>query len=174
MKHYNYDQTPRPVKSILPVSFRFAEKSDCALILKFIRGLAEYEKMSGLVIATEELLSDWLFRKQTAEVVFASVENREVAFALFFPNFSTFLGCAGMFLEDLYVLPECRGRGIGTALFKELARIAVERGYGRFEWQCLDWNIPGIEFYRSLGAEDMSDWTTYRLSGDTLRKLAGK
>jgi len=152
--------------------FRFADRDDCALILRFIRGLAEYERLADEVVASEGLLAEWLFDKGTAEVFFAVSEDREVGFALFFPNFSTFLGRAGLYLEDIYVLPEYRGRGIGTAMLRELARIAVERGYGRFEWSCLDWNTPAIDLYRSFGAEPMNDWTTYRLSGDALTAFA--
>ena len=148
----------------LPVVFRFAQRDDCAIILRFIRELAEYERLGNEVVATEDLLSEWLFDKHTAEVLFAVVEGQEVGFALFFSSFSTFLGRAGMYLEDIYVGPEHRGHGIGTSMFRELARIAAERGYGRFEWACLDWNTPAIELYRKLGAEPMSDWTTYRLS----------
>ena len=155
-----------------PLEFRFAGISDCSLILSFIRSLAEYERLENEVVATEGLLAEWLFGKHAAEVLFAVVERMEVGFALFFPNFSTFLGRAGLYLEDLFILPEYRGRGIGTAMLRELARIADERGYGRFDWACLDWNTPSIEFYRSIGAEPMSDWTIYRLSGDTLAGLA--
>ena len=153
-------------------AFRFATRSDCALILDFIRKLAAYEKMLDEVVATEELLEEWLFDKQKAEVVFCLEDDREVGFALFFHNFSTFLGRAGIYLEDLYVLPEHRGKGYGKALLKKLAQIAVERGCGRLEWWCLDWNRPSIDFYLSLGAEPMSNWTTYRIAGDTLAKLA--
>ena len=155
-----------------PVSFRFAAQEDCALILSFIRGLAEYEHLENEVIATEELLAEWLFEKHAAEVILASLDGKVIAFALFFTTFSTFLGRAGMFLEDLYVLPEYRGRGVGTAVFRELARISVNRGYGRLEWWCLDWNTPGIEFYNSFGAKAMDEWTAYRLSGGSLSKLA--
>jgi len=154
------------------IVFRTAIREDCALILRFIRDLAAYEHMENEVVATEELLSKWLFDKHAAEVIFAITGGQEVGFALFFTNFSTFLGRAGLYLEDLFVLPECRGCGIGTAILRELARIADERGYGRFEWWCLDWNTPSIEFYRSLGAEPMSDWTVYRMSGDTLAEFA--
>ena len=154
------------------VSFRFAEQNDCALILRFIRELAEYERMSDDVVATEALLSEWLFQKNAAEVIFAVVDNQEVGFALFFPNFSTFLGRAGLYLEDLFVLPKYRGCGIGKAMLCELARIATKRGYGRFEWACLDWNTPSIEFYHSLGAKPMNEWTTYRLTDEALSKLA--
>ncbi|MBR5459353.1 MAG: GNAT family N-acetyltransferase [Clostridia bacterium] len=152
--------------------FRFAEKSDVGLILQFIRDLAEYEKMSDEVVATEELLGEWLFEKKSAEVVFALEDGREVGFALFFHNFSTFLGRAGIYLEDLFVKPEYRGKGYGKGLIKKLAQIAVERGCGRLEWSCLDWNTPSIEFYKSLGAVPMEDWTVYRVTGDTLTTLA--
>jgi GNAT superfamily N-acetyltransferase len=153
-------------------SFRSAERRDVPLILRYIRELARYEKLEEEVVATEEILEEWLFDKEKAEVIFAVVEGKEVGFALFFHNFSTFLGRAGIYLEDLYVEPAHRGQGIGTALLRELARIAVARGCGRLEWWCLDWNTPSIEFYRSLGAEAMDDWTVYRISGKTLSKLA--
>ncbi|MBE6507318.1 MAG: GNAT family N-acetyltransferase [Methanocorpusculum parvum] len=152
--------------------FRFAERKDTALILKFIRDLAEYEKMSDLVVATEAELEEEIFSKKKAEVLFVMEEGYEVGFALFFHNFSTFLGRAGLYLEDLFVLPEFRGKGYGKATLKKLAQIAVERGCGRFEWWCLDWNKPSIDFYLSLGAEPMSEWTTYRVAGERLLKLA--
>lgn len=154
------------------LKFRFAERKDVSLILKFIKDLAEYEKMLDEVIADEPTLEEQIFDKKKAEVIFAVVGGEEVGFALFFHNFSTFLGRAGLYLEDLYVLPEYRGKGYGKAILKRLAEIAVERKCGRLEWWCLDWNKPSIDFYRSLGAEPMSDWTVYRLSGDTLKKLA--
>ncbi len=153
-------------------SFRFADENDAALILGFIRELAEYEKMIDQVIATEELLKDWIFEKKQAEVIFALEDGFEVGFALFFHNFSTFLGRAGIYLEDLYVKPEYRGKGYGKALLKKLAQIAAERQCGRLEWWCLDWNRPSIDFYLSLGAEPMKDWTVYRIAGDTLASLA--
>jgi GNAT superfamily N-acetyltransferase len=118
------------------------------------------------------LLHEWIFEKKKAEALFAVADGKEVGFALFFYNFSTFIGRAGIFLEDLFVLPEYRGRGYGKSILKELARIAVERGCGRMEWACLDWNKPSIEFYKSLGAEPLQEWTMYRLSGETMRKLA--
>lgn len=152
--------------------FRKAERADTELILQFIRDLAEYEKMLDEVVADEATLETWLFDKQKAEVIFAVAEGTEVGFALFFHNFSTFLGRAGIYLEDLFVKPEYRGRGYGKAILKKLASIAVERGCGRLEWWCLDWNKPSIDFYLSLGAEPMSDWTVYRIAGDTLKKLA--
>lgn len=149
-----------------------ATKNDCAEILRFINELAAYEKMSDEVVATEELLNEWIFEKQKAEVIFAVEDGKKVGFALFFHNFSTFLGRAGIYLEDLYVMPEHRGKGYGKALLKELARTAVKRGCGRLEWACLDWNQPSIDFYLSLGAKQMDIWTTYRLTGDTLKKMA--
>ena len=156
------------------MDYRFAEKKDTTLILSFIRELAEYEKMADQVIATPKLLEEWIFEKKKAEVIFALDGEKEVGFALFFHNFSTFLGRAGLYLEDLYVKPEYRGKGYGKGLLKTLAEIAVERGCGRFEWWCLDWNTPSIDFYRSMGAEPMSDWTVYRIAGDTLTKLGKK
>ena len=152
--------------------FRFAAQQDAALILDFIKDLAEYEKMSDLVVANEELIRENLFEKKRAEVIFAMENGKEVGFALFFHNFSTFLCRAGIYLEDLFVKPEYRGRGHGKALIKELARFAVERGCGRLEWCCLDWNRPSIDFYLSLGASPLDEWTTYRVTGDSLRALA--
>lgn len=154
------------------IDFRFAEEKDAELILFFIKQLAEYEKMSDLVVATPQLLKEWIFDKKKAEVIFVMEGDKEVGFALFFHNFSTFLGRAGIYLEDLYVLPEYRGKGCGKGLLKKLARIAVERGCGRLEWWCLDWNKPSIDFYCSMDAEPMSDWTVYRLAGDTLKRAA--
>ena len=153
------------------LSFRFAGREDTPLILSFIRALAAYEQMADQVVADEQLLERQLFDLGGAEVLFALEDGQEVGFALFFHNFSTFLGRAGLYLEDLYVLPEHRGKGYGKALLQRLARIAKERGYGRMEWWCLDWNRPSIDFYLSLGAEPMSDWTVYRLSGVTLEAL---
>ena len=153
------------------LTFRFAEREDTPLILKFIRELADYEKMLDEVVADEKTLEEWIFDRQRAEVLFAVAEGKEVGFALFFHNFSSFLGRAGIYLEDLFVQPEYRGRGYGKAILKKLAAIALERGCGRLEWWCLDWNKPSIDFYLSLGAEPMSDWTVYRIAGDTLRKL---
>lgn len=153
-------------------SIRYAERADTPLILEFIKKLAAYEKMSDEVVADAETLESWIFDKQKAEVIFALEDGKAVGFALFFHNFSTFLGRAGIYLEDLYVEPEYRGRGYGKALLKKLAAIAVERGCGRLEWWCLDWNRPSIDFYLSLGAQPMSDWTVYRITGDTLKNLA--
>lgn len=154
------------------VTYRPAEPKDVGLILDFIRGLAEYEKMSNEVVATEELLREWIFEKNKAEVIFALIDGKEVGFALFFHNFSTFLGRAGIYLEDLFVLPEHRGKGAGKGLLRQLAKTAVARGCGRLEWACLDWNQPSIDFYLSLDAVPMSQWTTYRLTAKTLTNLA--
>lgn len=152
--------------------FRFAKEEDASLILDFIKELAEYEKMSDEVVADEQTLKKWIFEKGKAEVLFAMEEGVEVGFALFFHNFSTFLGRAGIYLEDLFVKPEYRKRGHGKALIKELAKIAVSRGCGRLELSCLDWNKPSIDFYLSLGAKQMSDWTVYRFTGESLDNLA--
>ena len=154
------------------VTFRFAAEKDCSLILSFIHQLAAYEKMSDQVVATEELLKEWIFEKKKAEVIFACEGDKEVGFALFFHNFSTFLGRAGIYLEDLFVLPEYRGKGYGKGLLVKLAQITIERGCGRLEWACLDWNQPSIDFYRSLDATPMDDWTTYRLTGETLENMS--
>lgn len=153
-------------------NIRFAARDDIPLILSFIKELAEYEKMSDQVVADENLLTEWLFNKKTAEVIFALDDGKEVGFALFFYNFSTFLGKAGIYLEDLFVRREYRGRGYGKGLIKKLAAIAVERGCGRLEWCCLDWNNPSIDFYLSLGAKPMNEWTTYRCDGELLKNLA--
>ena len=154
-------------------TFRPAVAGDEELILSFICALADYEKMSDQVVATPELLREWLFEKKTAEVIFAEVKGKAVGYALFFYNFSTFLGRAGIYLEDLIVLPQERGHGYGKALLKELARIAVERGCGRLEWSCLDWNQPSIDFYtKRMGAVPMDEWTVYRLTGETLEEAA--
>ncbi len=156
------------------LSFRYAEEKDCKLILDFIKDLADYENLLDEVVATEEILKEWIFDKKTAEVIFALEDEVEVGFALFFHNFSTFLGRAGIYLEDLYVKPEYRGKGYGKGLIKRLAEIAVERKCGRLEWWCLDWNKSSIEFYLSLGAEPMDEWTVYRISGETLENMGKK
>ena len=156
------------------MNFRFATENDCARILEFIRALAVYEKMEDQVVATEDLLKEWILEKKKAEVIFALEGEKEVGFALFFHNFSTFLGRAGIYLEDLFVLPEYRGKGCGKGLIQALAQIAVSRGCGRLEWSCLDWNQPSIDFYLSLGAVPLSDWTEYRVTGTALRDLAGQ
>ena len=156
----------------MELTFRFAQESDTPLILWFIRALAEYEHLADQVVADEATLKDQLFRRKGAEVLFALEDGKEVWFALFFHNFSTFLGRAGLYLEDLYVLPEYRGKGYGKALFRRLVTVAVERGCGRMEWWCLDWNRPSIGFYKALGAQAMEEWTVYRLTGKALDDLA--
>ena len=154
-------------------TIRPAAPGDEELILSFIRALADYEHMSGQVVATPALLREWIFEKKKAEVVFAEAEGKPVGFALFFHNFSTFLGRAGLYLEDLFVLPEERGKGYGEALLRHLARTALDRGCGRLEWACLDWNRPSIDFYtKKMRALPMEEWTTYRLTGETLEAAA--
>lgn len=153
---------------------RFAEPSDVSLILEFIRELAEYEKMSLDVVTTEEVLRESLFERKIAEVIIGEFQNQPVCFALFFYNFSTFLGKPGIYLEDLFVKAEMRGKGIGKIMLSFLAKLAIERKCGRLEWWCLDWNEPSIKFYKNLGATPMDDWTVYRLSDDELNKLASK
>ena len=156
------------------LNFRFAEPTDCELILSMVTELAKYEQLENEVVATPELFNEWLFEKKKAEVIFAIENDKEVGFALFFHNFSTFLGRSGIYLEDLFVRPEYRGKGHGKALIRELARITLERGCGRLEWCCLDWNKPSIDFYLSLGAVPMDEWTIYRLTGDNLKSFANE
>lgn len=153
------------------MEIRKAVRQDVPLIFEFIKGIARYEKMENEVVATTELLEEQLFDKGRAEVIFVMEEGAEVGFALFFHNFSTFLGRSGLYLEDLFVYPEHRGKGYGKALFLELVRIANERGCGRMEWVCLNWNKPSIDFYRSMGAVPLDEWTTYRLTSDAMKKL---
>ena len=152
-------------------SLRFANSNDCGLILEFIKGIAEYEKLAHMVEATEEILQEWIFAKGAAEVIFACVDDREIGFAVFCKNFSTFTGRAGLYLEDIFVLPEYRGLGFGKMMFNELAKIAVERGYGRMDWVCLDWNKPSIDFYKQLNAEPLDEWTIWRLDEEKLRNF---
>lgn len=154
------------------MEFRFAQRGDVPTIQHFIEALADYEKLRDQVVATPELLEEWLFERKKAEVLFALDETgKPVGFALFFHNFSTFLGRAGIYLEDLFVLPEFRGRGYGKGLLTRLAQLAVERGCGRLEWSCLDWNQPSIDFYKRMGAVPMEDWTVYRITGERLAEL---
>lgn len=150
---------------------RKAERQDTHLILDFIRGIARYEKMEDEVVADVHTLEQQLFDLHRAEVLFAVENGREVGFALFFHNFSTFLGRSGLYLEDLYVQPEYRGKGYGKALFLELTRIARQRKCGRMEWVCLNWNQPSIDFYRSMGATSLDEWTTYRLTSEGLEGI---
>lgn len=154
--------------------FRKAEEKDCKLILTFIRELADYEKLLDYVVATEEILHNSIFLEKKAQVVIAELNETPIGFALFFNNFSTFLGRPGLYLEDLYIKPEYRNRGYGKKLFEYLAHLAVENNWGRFEWWCLDWNKPSIEFYKKMGAVPMDEWTVYRIDGDNLKNLASK
>ncbi len=153
---------------------RFAEKDDVPLILEFIKELASYEELLDEVVATEAILAESLFDKKAAEVIIGEYDNKPVAFALFFHNFSTFLGRPGFYLEDLYVKPEMRGKGIGTIMLSFLAKLAVERNCGRFEWWCLDWNESAIQFYKQMGAVAMDEWTVFRVHGTALDRLARK
>lgn len=154
---------------------RFATVDDVPRILELIRALADYERLAGEVVADEAGLAATLFGpRRFAEVVIAEHEGAPAGFALFFHNYSTFLGRPGIYLEDLFVRPELRGRGIGATLLAFLARLAVERGCGRLEWSVLDWNEPAIRFYERLGARAMSDWTVYRVAGAELAALAGR
>lgn len=155
------------------ISLDFAGPEDIAEIIAFIRELAQYEKLSHEVVATEESIRQWLFSdRRAAEVLIARVDDQAAAFALFFTSFSTFLGRPGIYLEDLFVRPAHRGYGIGKALLRHLAGIACQRGYGRLEWSVLDWNEPAIGFYKRLGAVAMDEWTTFRVSGEKLQLMA--
>ena len=153
-------------------AIRFAEEKDVKLIMQFITDLGTYEKLSHQVVVTEEKLLKTLFRQKAAEVIIGEYKGEAVGFALFFHNYSTFLGQAGIYLEDLYVNPEMRGKGFGKTMLKYLAKLAVERDCGRLEWACLDWNEPSICFYKGLGAEALNDWTVYRLTDEKLQKMA--
>lgn len=154
------------------LKIRNATKEDVPLIVQFIKEIADYEKLSHEVIATESIVFESLFGKEkSAEVVIGEFENKPVGYAIFFHNFSTFLGRKGLYLEDLFVRPEYRGKGFGKKLLLHLVKIAKERNCGRMEWSVLNWNTPAIEFYQSLGAKPMDGWTVYRLDSDTISKL---
>lgn len=150
-------------------SIRAAVENDVSLILQFIIELSEYEKLRHEVVATEDKLHESLFEKKMAEVLIAEFGNEPVGFALFFHNYSTFLGQPGIYLEDLYIKPEMRGKGFGKLLFRHVAKLAAERNCGRFEWACLNWNEPAIEFYTKQGAVPQNDWTVYRLTSEKLK-----
>ena len=154
------------------VILRKAERQDVPLLLEFIKGIAQYEKMENEVVASPDVLEREMFEDNRAEAVFAVVDGREVGFALYFYNFSTFIGHSGLYLEDLFVWPEERGKGYGKALLLHLVKIARERHCGRMEWSCLNWNQPSIDFYLSLGAVPMKEWTVYRLDVDALKRLS--
>ena len=151
---------------------RFAEEKDVSLILGFIKELADYEKLLHEVVATESILKESLFERKFAEVIIGEYEGEPIGFALFFHNFSTFIGRPGLYLEDLYIKPEMRGKGLGKVMLSFLGKLAVERNCGRLEWWCLDWNEPSISFYKQLGAIPMDDWTTYRVCDQALNNLA--
>lgn len=151
---------------------RIAKEEDTSLILKFIKELADYEKLLSEVVATEEILRESLFKRNMAEVIIGELNGKPIAFALFFHNFSTFLGKPGIYLEDLYVKPAFRGREFGKQMLGYLATLCEERDCGRLEWWCLDWNKSSIEFYKKLGAESMDEWTTFRVTGENLKKLS--
>ncbi|RCX20118.1 L-amino acid N-acyltransferase YncA [Anaerobacterium chartisolvens] len=153
---------------------RFAEEADVSLILEFIKELAEYENLLDQVKATQETLRESIFKRRVAEVVIAEYENRPVGYVLFFHNFSTFEGLPGIYIEDLYVRPELRGKGLGKLLLSFMAELAVERNCARLEWACLDWNEPSISFYKKMGAAAMDEWTVYRVSGRALNDLANR
>ena len=155
-------------------TIRAAKENEAATVLEFIKKLAEYEKLAHEVEASEEGLHEALFVRHEAEVVFAEEDDAIVGFALFFHNFSTFVGRKGLYLEDLFILPEKRGRGYGKALLKYLAKLAVERHCGRMEWICLDWNEPALKVYRSIGAVPMDEWTVQRLDEEALKRFAGE
>jgi GNAT superfamily N-acetyltransferase len=154
----------------MTIEIRAATEQDVPIILKLIKDLASYEKLPPVV--TEEILRDSLFRRRAAETFIAYADGEPAAYAMFFQTFSTFLGLPGMYLEDVFVEPRFRRHGIGRMLLTHLARIAVERGYGRFEWAVLDWNAPAIDFYKALGAAPLDQWTVFRLTGESLLKLA--
>ena len=160
--------------SLTDFKLRFAEANDVPLIMSFIRGLADYENMLDDVKATEEVLSESLFERKMAEVIIAEYKHEPVGFALFFHNFSTFLGRPGIYLEDLYVIPEMRGMGFGKSLLAFVANLAIDRKCGRLEWACLDWNEPSIKFYKQMGAVPLDDWTVYRVNDEALAELARK
>ena len=153
---------------------RFAEEEDTKLILDFIKELANYEKLLNEVVATEEILFDSLFVQKKAEVIIGEYDGKPVGFALFFHNFSTFLGKPGIYLEDLYIKPEMRGKGLGKIFLSYLGKLALERNCGRLEWWCIDWNEPSIEFYKGMGAKAMDEWTVYRVDNVALSNLANE
>lgn len=153
---------------------RFAEENDTKLILDFIKELADYEKLLNEVVATEEILFNSLFVRKKAEVIIGEYAGKAVGFALFFHNFSTFLGKEGIYLEDLYIKPEMRGKGLGKIMLSFLGKLAVERNCGRLEWWCIDWNEPSIKFYKEMGAKPMDEWTVYRVDDVALKNLANE
>jgi GNAT superfamily N-acetyltransferase len=154
------------------IRLRFAVKEDVPLILEFIRGLAEYEHLQDQVEATGEALGNYLFQENKAGVIIAEYDGAPAGFALYFSNFSTFLGKPGIYIEDLFVKPDLRGKGLGKALFTFLAALVREKNYGRLEWSCLNWNEPSIAFYQAQGGRPLTEWTTFRVTGEPLKNLA--
>ncbi len=150
---------------------RFAEEKDAPIIVTMIRELASYEKLEDNVQVTEALIEDTIFNRKAAEVLLVEYKRKVIAYAIFFQNFSTFTARPGIFIEDIYVKPNFRRKGIGRLLFSFIARLGVKRGYARMEWSCLDWNVSSVAFYKKMGAEALTEWTTYRLSGEALQKL---
>jgi GNAT superfamily N-acetyltransferase len=158
--------------SVENFKIRFATVEDVPLILQFIKDLADYEQLLQEVVATEDILRVSLFEKKQAEVIIGEYMGNPIGFALFFHNFSTFLGKSNLYLEDLFVKPDARGKGLGKILLAFLGKIAIDRGCGRLDWWCLDWNTSSIDFYKEMGANPMSDWTVYRVEGEKLINLA--
>ena len=156
------------------MKLRFANRDEVNLILHFIKELAVYEKMSDQVVVTEALLTKWIFDQKIAEVLFLIEDDKAIGFALYFYNFSTFLGKAGIYLEDVYIQPDYRHRGYGKEVFNFLAKIMIEKDLGRIEWSCLNWNQPSIDFYLKLGAKPMNEWTTFRLTRNEAEKMLNK
>lgn len=155
----------------MEITFRYAESKDIPLILQFINKLAEYEKIAQDVHATEALLYEWMFEKQRAEAIIAAADGKDIGFALFYQTFPAYLGKGGIYIDDLYIDSEYRGKGIGRKLFGHVAEIALERGCGRLEWCCLNWNNSSMEFYRSLGALPLDECTVFRMSEETIGQL---
>lgn len=153
------------------MNIKQAQAEDVSILLSLIQELADYEKLSNEVVANETLLQYWLFEQKRAESLLLEVDDKVIGFALYFHNFSTFLGKAGLYLEDLYIKPDYRHKGYGKQVFKHLAQLALDRGCGRMEWSVLDWNAPSIQFYQNLGAKAMNEWTTYRLTEAELKAL---
>ena len=155
------------------LTFKIAERQDCPLILEYIKKLADYEKRLDEVIATESDIEKWVFDEKQAEVIFAYLDDNVIGFALYFLSFSTYIGNVNMHLEDLFIDPEYRGNGYGKALLKELGKIVIDKGYGRFEWTCLSWNKQSIDFYLSIGAEQ-KDWNVFHFKGEALESFVKK
>lgn len=161
------------INSMEKLTLKIAERQESGLILEYIKKLADYEKRSDEVIATSQDIEKWVFDENQAEVIFALLDGEPIGFALYFLSFSTYTGNVNMHLEDLFIEPEHRNKGYGKALLKELGKIVLNRGYGRFEWTCLSWNKPSIDFYLSIGAE-MKDWELFHFKGEALEKFVNE